>query len=98
MRGLTDITSVTKELEIPYKFGFKRVKRYAPRVVEINFSQLDPARAARLDRVPTSFHLPEEEVDLVAQAGTDALLAHPTVRAVLGRANSASCAEAAMVS
>lgn len=56
-------------------------------VVEIDFSQLDPARAARLDRVPTSFHLPEEEVDLVAQAGTDALLAHPTVRAVLGRAN-----------
>ena len=56
-------------------------------VVEINFSQLDPARAARLDRVPTSFHLPGEEVDLVAQAGTDALLAHPTVRAVLGRAN-----------
>ena len=56
-------------------------------VVEINFSQLDPARAARLDRVPTSFHLPEEVVDLVAQAGTDALLAHPTVRAVLGRAN-----------
>jgi NTE family protein len=48
---------------------------------------MDPARAARLDRVPTSFHLPEEEVDLVAQAGTDTLLAHPTVRAVLGKVN-----------
>jgi NTE family protein len=56
-------------------------------VVEINFSQLDPPRSARLDRVPTSFHLSEEDVDLVAQAGTDVLLAHPTVRAVLGRAN-----------
>lgn len=56
-------------------------------VVEINFTQADPALAARLDRVPTSFHLPEEEVDLVAQAGTDTLLAHPTVRAVLGKAN-----------
>jgi NTE family protein len=56
-------------------------------VVEINFSQLDPQRSARLDRVPTSFHLSEEDVDLVAQAGTDVLLAHPTVRAVLGRAN-----------
>jgi NTE family protein len=56
-------------------------------VVEIGFGQLDPARSARLDRVPTRFNLPEEEVDLVAQAGTDALLAHPTVRAVLGRAN-----------
>jgi NTE family protein len=56
-------------------------------VVEIGFDQLDAARTARLDRVPTSFHLPEEEVDLVAQAGTDALLAHPTVRAVLGGKN-----------
>jgi hypothetical protein len=37
--------------------------------------------------VPTSFHLPEDEVDLVVQAGTDTLLAHPTVRAVLGKAN-----------
>jgi len=26
-------------------------------------------------------------VDMVAQAGTDALLAHPTVRAVLGKSN-----------
>jgi NTE family protein len=56
-------------------------------VVEISFAQMDAARAARLDQVPTSFHLPEEEVDLVAQAGTDTLLAHPTVRAVLGKAN-----------
>jgi NTE family protein len=54
-------------------------------VVEIGFDQLGPERAARLDRVPTRFYLPEEEVDLVAQAGTDALLAHPTIRAVLGR-------------
>jgi NTE family protein len=56
-------------------------------VAEIDFTQMDPARAARLDLVPTSFHLSEEEVDLVAQAGTDALLAHPTVRAVLGKSN-----------
>jgi NTE family protein len=54
-------------------------------VVEIGVDQLDPARFARLNRVPTSFHLPEDEVDLVTQAGTDALLAHPTVRAVLTR-------------
>ncbi len=56
-------------------------------VVEINFDQLDEVRSAKLDRVPTSFHLPEEDVDLVVQAGTDALLAHPTVRAVLGKQN-----------
>ena len=56
-------------------------------VVEIGFDQLDPARSAKLDQVPTRFHLPVEQVDLVAQAGTDALLAHPTIRAVLGRSN-----------
>ncbi len=56
-------------------------------VVEIGFSQLDPARNALLERVPTSFNLPEQQVDLVIQAGTDTLLAHPTVRAVLGKAN-----------
>jgi len=56
-------------------------------VVEISFAQMDPLRAARLDQVPTSFHLPEEDVDLVIEAGTDTLLAHPTVRAVLGKAN-----------
>lgn len=56
-------------------------------VVEISFAQMDQARAARLDQVPTSFHLPQEAVDLVIEAGTDTLLAHPTVRAVLGKAN-----------
>ena len=54
-------------------------------VVEIDFNLLEPERAAKLDRVPTRFYLPEEQVDLVVQAGTDALLAHPTIRAVLGR-------------
>jgi NTE family protein len=54
-------------------------------VVEIGFDQLDPARAARLNQVPTRFHLPEEEVDLVTEAGTDALLEHPAIRTILGR-------------
>ena len=40
-----------------------------------------------LEQVPTSFNLPEETVDLVIEAGTDTLLAHPTIRAVLGKAN-----------
>ena len=56
-------------------------------LVEIGFDQLDPERAARLNQVPTRFHLPEEDVDLVIQAGTDALLRHPLVRAVLGKSN-----------
>jgi NTE family protein len=56
-------------------------------VAEISFDQLEPERAAQLDQVPTRFVLPEEQVNLVVQAGTDALLAHPTVRAVLGKVN-----------
>jgi NTE family protein len=56
-------------------------------VVEIGFDQMSPLLSAKLDQVATSFHLSEEEVDLVAQAGTDALLAHPTVRAVFGTPN-----------
>jgi len=57
-------------------------------VVEISFDQLGAERAAQLDQVPTRFHLPERQVDLVVQAGIDALLSHPTVRAILGKANS----------
>lgn len=56
-------------------------------VVEIGFNQLDPVRSAKLDRVPTSFYLPEQQVDLVAQAATDALLTHPAIRAVFGKQN-----------
>ena len=56
-------------------------------VVEISFDQLDELRSAKLNQVPTRFHLRADDVDLVAQAGTDALLAHPVVRAVLSRLN-----------
>ena len=56
-------------------------------VVEIAFDQLDPARAARLSNVPTRLQLPGDAVDLVVQAGTDAVLAHPALRRPFGRVN-----------
>ena len=56
-------------------------------VVEIAFDQLDPARAARLSDVQTRLQLPIDEVDLVVDAGTDAVLAHPALRRAPGRAN-----------
>jgi NTE family protein len=56
-------------------------------VVEIAFDQLDPARAARLSKVQTRLQLPTDEVDLVIDAGTDAVLAHPALRRAPGRAN-----------
>jgi len=54
-------------------------------IVEVAFDELDPARAARLNAVPTRLRLPAEEVDLLIQGGSDALLAHPTVRSTLRR-------------
>jgi len=56
-------------------------------VVEIAFDQLDPARAAMLSNVKTRLQLPVEEVDLVIDAGTDAVLAHPALRRAFAPAN-----------
>ena len=53
------------------------VKFYVGR---IGFDQLDQARAADLERVPTRFHLPPEQVDSVIEAGRDALRASPVFR------------------
>src|SRR5215475_5703548 len=57
-------------------------------VVEVAFDQLDPARAAMLDSVPTRFKLPPDQVELLIDAGTDAVLTHPALRRALGRAGS----------
>jgi NTE family protein len=50
----------------------------------VGFDQLDPARAAELEAVPTRFRLPPEQVDSVIAAGRDALRANPTFRAFAG--------------
>ncbi|TKT72847.1 patatin-like phospholipase family protein [Afipia massiliensis] len=49
-------------------------------VGRIGFDQLDQARAADLERIPTRFQLPPEQVDSVIAAGGDALRASPTFR------------------
>jgi NTE family protein len=50
----------------------------------VGFDQLDTARAAELETVPTRFRLPPEQVDSVIAAGRDALRANPTFRAFAG--------------
>ncbi len=50
-------------------------------VGRVGFDQLDSARAAELEKVPTRFHLPPEQVDSVIDAGRDALRASPTFKA-----------------
>jgi len=49
----------------------------------ISFDQFDHARRARLDAVPTRFHLPQQQVDEVIAAGRDALRTNPTLQAFL---------------
>lgn len=49
-------------------------------VGRLGFDQLEQTRAAELERVPTRFHLPPEQVDSVIAAGGDALRASPTFR------------------
>jgi NTE family protein len=52
-------------------------------VGRIAFDQLDPQRAAALNAVETSFVLPPQQVDLLIDAGRDALRANPAFRAFL---------------
>ncbi len=47
----------------------------------LGFDQLDPARAAGLEAVPTRFQLPAEQVDDVIAAGRDTLRASPVFKA-----------------
>jgi NTE family protein len=47
-------------------------------VIEVGFSQFDAQRAAKLSSIPTRFKLATEDVDLLIQSGTDAILNHPS--------------------
>jgi NTE family protein len=53
-------------------------------VGRLGFDQLEPARAAELETIPTRFRLPPEQVDAVIAAGQDALRASPTFRTFAG--------------
>lgn len=49
-------------------------------VGRLGFDQLDPARAQRLDNVPTRFSLPPEQVDDVIEAGRETLRGSPVFK------------------
>jgi NTE family protein len=53
------------------------------RLGRIGFDQFDQARAAVLNAVPTRFKLPPEQVDMVIEAGAEALRNEPAYRAFL---------------
>ena len=70
----------------PPGWNCRDVKFFVGRVA---FDQLDPQRAAALNAVETRFVLPPQQVDLLIDAGSDALKSNSTFRsflASLGRA------------
>ncbi|MEH2514285.1 NTE family protein [Nitrobacteraceae bacterium AZCC 1564] len=62
---------------VPSGWNCGDLKFYVGRV---GFDQLEPERAAALEKVPTRFHLPAEQVDAVISAGRDALRTSPAFR------------------
>jgi hypothetical protein len=46
----------------------------------VGFDLFDPARAAKLSSIRTSFNLPTEDVDLLIQSGADAIVKHPSFK------------------
>jgi NTE family protein len=51
----------------------------------VDFNQLGPERAKKLNAVPTRFKLPVESVDDLIAAGADSLRTNPTYRAFLSK-------------
>ncbi len=49
-------------------------------IAEMAFDQFDAERRARLEKIPTRFKLATDDVDLLIQSGTDAVLNHPTFK------------------
>jgi NTE family protein len=65
---------------VPPAWNCRDVKIFVSRVA---FDQLDPQRAAALNAVETSFHLRPDQVDLLINAGHDALNANSMFRSFL---------------
>ncbi len=66
-----------KRYGAPANWNCRDIKFFVGR---LGFDQLDPARAARLEAIPTRFHLPREQVDEVIEAGRDSLRANPAFK------------------
>jgi predicted acylesterase/phospholipase RssA len=47
-------------------------------IIEIAFDHFEPKLAAKLQAIPTRFRLPPDQVELLIQAGSDAVTSHPT--------------------
>ncbi len=57
-----------------------RCSSFSFQIVQVGFDLFDPERAAKLSSIPTRFKLPTDDVDLLIQSGSDAVLNHPTFK------------------
>jgi NTE family protein len=49
-------------------------------IAEVGFDLFDAQRSAKLSAIKTSFNLPTEDVDLLIQSGSEAILNHPSFK------------------
>ena len=71
-------------LGAPAGWNCRDVKFYIGRIA---FDQLGPERAAALNAVETRFRLPPDQVEMLIEAGRDALKTHPMFRSFLNSLN-----------
>lgn len=76
--GLSDVQR--KQYGAPANWNCRDVRFFVGRA---GFDQLEDARAAQLQAVPTRFKLPPEQVDALVSAGSDAVRINPAFRAFL---------------
>jgi NTE family protein len=60
--------------------GDWRCSSFSFQVVQVGFDLFDPQRAAKLSSIPTRLKLPTDDVDLLIQSGSEAVLNHPTFK------------------
>lgn len=73
-------TAERRRLSAPPNWNCRDLKFFIGR---LNFDQLDPERARKLNAVPTRFKLPAEDVDLLIAAGADSLRSNSVFKAFL---------------
>jgi NTE family protein len=57
-----------------------RCSSFTFQIVQVGFDLFDPQRAAKLSSIPTRLKLPTDDVDLLIQSGSEAVLNHPNFK------------------
>jgi NTE family protein len=60
--------------------GDWRCSNFSFQIVQVGFDLFDPQRAAKLSSIPTRLKLPTDDVDLLIQSGSEAVLNHPAFK------------------